>query len=73
MNNRRGQQTNLPNIFGYGYSRAQITRLVSRWQRNRLAAAPLAERCRASVAPFDALTVAAPSVKFSAEFTAYRL
>jgi len=26
-----------------GYSRAQVTRLVTRWQRNRLAAVPLAK------------------------------
>ena len=30
-----------------GYSRAQITRLVSRWQRNRLAVVPLIKRYRA--------------------------
>ena len=35
-----------------GYSRAQITRLVSRWQENRLAAAPLVKRYRAPAIPF---------------------
>lgn len=35
-----------------GYSRAQITRLVTRWQRNRLAAVPLAKRYRAPAVPF---------------------
>lgn len=35
-----------------GYSRAQLTRLVSRWQRNRLAEIPLAKRYRAPAAPF---------------------
>jgi hypothetical protein len=35
-----------------GYSRAQVTRLVTRWQRNRLAAVPLAKRYRAPAAPF---------------------
>lgn len=35
-----------------GYSRAQITRLVARWQRNRLAAVPLTKRYRAPTAPF---------------------
>ena len=35
-----------------GYSRAQITRLVVRWQENRLASAPLAKRPRAPAAPF---------------------
>ena len=35
-----------------GYSRAQITRLVVRWQENRLASAPLAKRLCAPVAPF---------------------
>ncbi len=35
-----------------GYSRAQITRLVARWLRNRLAAVPLAKRYRSPVVPF---------------------
>ncbi|MDP1957492.1 MAG: hypothetical protein Q8J75_04870, partial [Rhodocyclaceae bacterium] len=35
-----------------GYRRAQITRLVSRWQCNRLAAVPLAKRYRAPAVPF---------------------
>jgi len=35
-----------------GYSRAQITRLVARWQRNRLAAVPLTKRYRAPARPF---------------------
>ncbi len=35
-----------------GYSRAQVTRLVSRWQRNRLSGVPLAKRYRAPTAPF---------------------
>jgi hypothetical protein len=35
-----------------GYSRAQVTRLVTRWHRNRLAAVPLAKRYRAPAAPF---------------------
>ena len=35
-----------------GYSRAQVTRLVTRWQRNRLAAVPLVKRYRAPAAPF---------------------
>ena len=35
-----------------GYSRAQVTRLVTRWQRNRLAEVPLAKRYRAPAAPF---------------------
>jgi transposase InsO family protein len=35
-----------------GYSRAQITRLVTRWQRNRLAAEPLVKRYHAPAAPF---------------------
>lgn len=64
---------NLPNIFGHGYSRAQITRRVTRWLRNRLAEAPLAKRHRAMAAPFDVLTAAAPKVESGAEFTAYRL
>lgn len=35
-----------------GYSRAQITRLVARWQGNRLAEIPLAKRYGAPAAPF---------------------
>ncbi len=35
-----------------GYSRPQITRLVSRWDENRLAAVPLAKRYRPPAAPF---------------------
>jgi hypothetical protein len=35
-----------------GYSRAQLTRLVARWQGNRLAEAPLAKRYRAPAVPF---------------------
>jgi hypothetical protein len=35
-----------------GYSRAQITRLVTRWQGNRLAAIPLAKRYQAPPVPF---------------------
>jgi hypothetical protein len=35
-----------------GYSRPQITRLVARWQENRLATVPLAKRYRAPAAPF---------------------
>jgi hypothetical protein len=35
-----------------GYSRAQIARLVSRWQRNRLADVPLAKRYRRPAASF---------------------
>ncbi|MEO7128707.1 MAG: integrase, partial [Rhodoferax sp.] len=35
-----------------GYSRAQLTRLVARWGRNRLAALPLAKCYRSPVAPF---------------------
>jgi len=35
-----------------GYSRPQITRLVQRWDENRLAAVPLAKRYRAPAAPF---------------------
>jgi len=35
-----------------GYSWAQVTRLVTRWQRNRLAAVPLAKRYRAPAQPF---------------------
>lgn len=35
-----------------GYSRAQITRLVSRWQGNRLAAVPLVKRYHAPTVPF---------------------
>ena len=35
-----------------GYSRPQLTRLVTRWHANRLAAVPLAKRYGASGAPF---------------------
>jgi hypothetical protein len=35
-----------------GYSRAQVTRLVTQWQRNRLAEVPLTKRYRAPAAPF---------------------
>ena len=35
-----------------GYSRPQITRLVGRWQANRLAQVPLAKRYRAPAMPF---------------------
>ena len=35
-----------------GYSRAQLTRLVTRWQRNRLAEVPLVKRFRKPSAPF---------------------
>ena len=35
-----------------GYSRPQLTRLVTRWQVNRLAQTPLAKRFRAPAAPF---------------------
>ena len=35
-----------------GYSRPQLTRLVARWQSNRLATAPLTKRFRAPAAPF---------------------
>jgi len=35
-----------------GYSRPHITRLVARWQENRLAAVPLSKRYCAPVAPF---------------------
>jgi len=35
-----------------GYSRAQMTRLVVRWQENRLAPEPLAKRLYAPAAPF---------------------
>jgi hypothetical protein len=35
-----------------GYSRAQVTRLLSRWQGNRLAEIPLVKRYRAPAAPF---------------------
>ena len=35
-----------------GYSRAQLTRLVTRWGDNRLGAVPLARRYRAPAAPF---------------------
>ena len=35
-----------------GYSRAQVTRLICRWHRNRLAEVPLTKRYRAPAAPF---------------------
>ena len=35
-----------------GYGRAQVTRLVARWTRNRVAHTPLAKRYRAPSAPF---------------------
>jgi len=35
-----------------GYSRAQLTRLVSRWRENRLSAVPLAKCNRSPVVPF---------------------
>ena len=35
-----------------GYSRPQITRLIARWQENRLAAVPLAKRYSAPAEPF---------------------
>lgn len=35
-----------------GYSRAQVTRLVTRWQRNRLAKVPLAKRYSGPTVPF---------------------
>jgi hypothetical protein len=35
-----------------GYSRAQVTRLITRWQGNRLAEVPLAKRYNRPVAPF---------------------
>ena len=35
-----------------GYSRAQLTRLVTRWGQGRLGAVPLAKRYRAPAAPF---------------------
>ena len=35
-----------------GYSRAQVTRLVTRWQRNRLAEVPLTKRYGRPAAPF---------------------
>lgn len=35
-----------------GYSRAQVTRLVTQWHDNRLAAVPLKKRYRAPVVPF---------------------
>ena len=35
-----------------GYSRSQLTRLVTHWRANRLAAVPLLKRYRAPVAPF---------------------
>jgi transposase InsO family protein len=42
-----------------GYSRAQVTRLVTRWQRNRLAEVPLTKRYRAPTAPFARIYTAA--------------
>ncbi len=36
-----------------GYSRAQMTRLILRWQENRLATTPLIKRLRAPAAPFN--------------------
>ena len=44
-------------LLGYlqhtsGYSRAQITRLVTRWHSNRMASVPLVKRYRAPTAPF---------------------
>ena len=38
--------------FTTGYSRAQVTRLVSQWHTNRLAAVPLIKHYRAPAAPF---------------------
>jgi hypothetical protein len=35
-----------------GYSRAQMTRLIMRWQENRLASVPLIKRPSAPAAPF---------------------
>jgi len=35
-----------------GYSRAQVTRLVTRWQRNRLAEIPLVKRYGGPTVPF---------------------
>ena len=35
-----------------GYSRAQITRLITQWHTNRLAVVPLTKRYRAPAAPF---------------------
>ncbi|WP_273121751.1 hypothetical protein [Ferrovum myxofaciens] len=35
-----------------GYSRAQVTRLVTQWHTNRLATVPLSKRYRAPAAPF---------------------
>ena len=35
-----------------GYSRAQVTRLIARWQGNRLAETPLTKRYSAPAAPF---------------------
>lgn len=35
-----------------GYSRAQVTRLVTRWHRNRLACVPLVKRYSTPAAPF---------------------
>ena len=49
-----------------GYSRPQITRLVARWNDNRLAAVPLTKRYRAPGAPF-ARRYTADDVKLLAE------
>ena len=38
--------------FTSGYSRAQVTRLVTQWFANRLATTPLSKRYRAPAAPF---------------------
>ena len=35
-----------------GYSRAQVTRLITQWHSNRLATTPLSKRYRAPAAPF---------------------
>ena len=35
-----------------GYSRAQVTRLITQWHSNRLATVPLVKRYRAPAAPF---------------------
>jgi hypothetical protein len=42
-----------------GYSRAQLTRLVSRWHANRKAATPLSKRYSAPLAPFKRKYLAA--------------
>ena len=49
-----------------GYSRPQITRVVARWNDNRLAAVPLTKRYRAPGAPF-ARRYTADDVKLLAE------